>query len=288
MRATTALPPRAGLGLKAAHLREALASDGTAVAYFEVHAENCMVDGGPWPAALERIGERHALSLHGVGLSLGGLRRPDRSHLRRLARVIARHRPRAYSEHLAWCGHAGVYHADLLPLRWDEPTLARVAAHVDETQQALGLRLLVENPATYLGFDGASLGEARFIAELVARTGCALLLDVCNAHVSAVNQGRDALAYLQALPLHAVGEIHLAGFAEDRDAAGAPLLIDSHGAPVDDAVWQLYEWVIARTGPRPTLIERDRDVPPWPVLVAEAARADQILARASDAAQEQA
>ena len=167
------LPPRAGLGLKAAHLRDALAGRAD-VGYFEVHAENCMVEGGPWPAALDRLGERHALSLHGVGLSLGGRRRPDRAHLRRLARVIARHRPRAYSEHLAWSGHGGRYHADLLPLCWDEPTLARVAAHVDETQQALGLRLLVENPATYLTVDGASLGEAQFIAELVARTGCAL------------------------------------------------------------------------------------------------------------------
>lgn len=276
------LPPRAGLGLKAAHLRDALAGRAD-VGYFEVHAENCMVEGGPWPAALDRLGERHALSLHGVGLSLGGRRRPDRAHLRRLARVIARHRPRAYSEHLAWSGHGGRYHADLLPLCWDEPTLARVAAHVDETQQALGLRLLVENPATYLTVDGASLGEAQFIAELVARTGCALLLDVCNVQVSAVNHGRDALAYLQALPLAAVGEIHLAGYAVDRDAASAPLLIDTHGAPVDAAVWRLYEWVIARTGPRPTLIERDRDVPPLAVLAAEAAHAERILARARQA-----
>jgi len=282
MRAAPTLPLRAGLGLKAAHLRDALAG-AAEVGYFEVHAENCMVEGGPWLAALERIGEHHALSLHGVGLSLGGLRRPDRKHLRRLARVIARLRPRAYSEHLAWSGHGGIYHADLLPLRWDEATLARVVAHVDETQQALGLRLLVENPATYLRVDGASLGEAQFIAELVARSGCALLLDVCNAHVSAVNHGRDALAYLQALPLDAVGEIHLAGYATDRDAAGAALLIDTHGAPVDAAVWNLYEWVIARTGPRPTLIERDHDVPPLAVLAAEAARAERILAGARHA-----
>lgn len=273
-----ALPARAGLGLKTEHIADALAGRAD-VGFFEVHAENFMVAGGPLPAALARICERFALSLHGVGLSLGGPARPDREHLRQLRALIGRYRPQAFSEHLAWSGHRRVFFNDLLPVRYDDETLARVCRHVDEVQHALGVRLLIENPATYVEFAGATLGEAQFIAEVVARTGCGLLLDVTNAHVGAVNHGRDVRAYLHALPLHATGEIHLAGFAEDRDAAGAPLLIDTHGTPVDETVWRLYEDVVASVGPRPTLIECDHDVPPLAVLAAQAACADAVLDR---------
>lgn len=273
-----ALPPRAGVGLKAMHVADALAGRAD-LGFVEVHAENLMVAGGPAPAMLARIRERFAVSLHGVGLSLGGPTRPDRDHLRRLRALIDRYEPAAFSEHLAWSGLGGAFFNDLLPLRYDDATLQRVCEHIDETQHALGRPLLLENPATYVGFAGAAYGEAQFIGEVVARTGCGLLLDLTNAHVSAVNHGRDALAELRALPLHAVGEIHLAGFGEDRDAAGARLLIDTHGAPVAEAVWALYETVVGWIGPRPTLIERDHDVPPLAVLAAEAARADAVMAR---------
>jgi uncharacterized protein (UPF0276 family) len=273
------LPTRAGVGLKTTHVADALAGHAD-VGFVEVHAENFMVAGGPAPAMLARIRERFPVSLHGVGLSLGGPARPDRDHLRRLRALIDRYEPAAFSEHLAWSGLGGRFFNDLLPVRYDDATLASVCEHVDEAQHALGQPLLLENPATYVGFEGATLGEAQFVAEVVARTGCRLLLDVTNAHVSAVNHGRDVLAELRALPLHAVGEIHLAGFGEDRDAAGARLLIDTHGAPVDEAVWALYETVVGWIGPRPTLIERDHDVPSLAVLAAEAVRADAVMARA--------
>lgn len=277
------LPPRAGIGLKPQHFQDIVATR-PEVGFFEIHAENYMVAGGPMHHWLQRIRERHALSIHGVGLSIGSESALDGTHLDRLAALLARYQPQSFSEHLAWSSHGGAFLDDLLPLPYDRATLARVCDHIDQVQTRLGRRMLLENPATYVEFARSTMTEADFITEVVRRTGCGLLLDVNNAYVSAINHGRDAAAYVDALPLHAVGEIHLAGFAVDRDALGAPLLIDSHGAPVAEAVWRLYEFALARVGAVATLIERDNDVPGLGELLSEAARADALLRRRSVAA----
>jgi hypothetical protein len=268
----------AGLGLKTGHVAQVLGR-GAAVDFFEVHAENYMVDGGPFLRHLEQVRERWPLSIHGVGLSIGGDGALDRAHLARLAALLARYQPAWFSEHLAWSSHGGHWFNDLLPLPYDTATLQRVCDHVDEVQHRLRRRLLLENPSTYVEFASSTMDEAQFLNEVVRRTGCGLLLDVNNAYVNAVNHGGDAAAFIAALPHAAVGEIHLAGFAEDADAAGDRLLIDDHGSPVADAVWSLYEQALARLGPVPTLIERDNHVPALAVLEAEAARARTVLQR---------
>ncbi len=270
------LPPRAGLGLKTEHFKQVL-DQRPDIGFFEVHAENYMVDGGPFHHYLGLIREHYPLSLHGVGLSIGGEGPLDSQHLARLAALIERYQPQSFSEHLAWSSHGPVFLNDLLPLAYDQPTLQRVCEHVDQVQQRLGRQLLLENPATYLQFQRSTLDEPDFISEVIHRSGCGLLLDINNLHVSCVNHQRDALAYLQALPLQAVGEIHLAGFAEDRDDLGDRLLIDDHGAPVDDAVWALYQQVLERIGPMATLIERDNRIPPFATLQAEAGKAEALL-----------
>lgn len=279
----TGLPVRAGIGLKSQHFRDILhtAPD---VGFFEIHAENYMVPGGPFHHVLERIRERHALSLHGVGLSLGGESPLDTAHLDRLAHLIGRYQPAAFSEHLAWSSHDGCFFNDLLPVAYDTPTLQRVCDHVDQTQERLGCRMLLENPSTYVEFTRSTLGEAEFLCEVVRRTGCGLLLDINNAYVSCINHRRDVSVYLQALPLEATGQIHLAGFAEDRDAQGDRLLIDDHGAPVDEAVWALFGAITAQLGPLPTLLERDNHVPSLATLLAEAARAETRMRQADSPA----
>jgi uncharacterized protein (UPF0276 family) len=276
----SSLPALAGIGLKPEHFREVLEARPD-IGFFEVHAENYMVAGGPFHHHLGRIRAFYPLSLHGVGLSIGGEEPLDEQHLDRLASLIDRYEPAVFSEHLAWSSHGGVFHNDLLPLPYDAATLARVCAHVDRVQQRLRRRMLLENPATYVEFAGSTMSEAQFIGEVQRRTGCGLLLDVNNAYVSCVNHGRDAWAYLQSLPLHAVGQIHLAGFAREADTAGDPLLIDSHGAPVDAAVWSLYERVCARLGALPTLLERDQNLPPLTTLLAEAHRAEALMRHAA-------
>ena len=270
------LPARAGLGLKPQHVPEILAT-WPDVGFFEVHAENYMVDGGAMHHHLGRIRERYPVTLHGVGLSIGGEQAPDPAHLDRLAVLIARYQPAVFSEHLAWSSHGGVFFNDLLPLPWTQATLRRVCDHVDQVQNRLQRTLLLENPASYVEFSASTFSEAQFLAELLRRTGCGLLLDLGNVHVSCVNHGRDPRQYLAALPAARVGQIHLAGFATDRDGAGAPLLIDHHGAPVDGAVWQLYADWTATAGSRPTLIERDNDIPAWSTLWAEARLADELM-----------
>ena len=272
------LPQRAGIGLKPQQVAEILATLPD-IGFLEVHAENYMVDGGPLHHGLARIREHYALSLHGVGLSIGGVDPLDGLHLDRLAALASRYQPASVSEHLAWSSHGGVYFNDLLPLPWTAATLHRVCAHIDQVQTRLKRTLLLENPASYVEFSSSTFSESQFLAEVVQRTGCGLLLDVSNVQVSSVNHGRDALAYLGGLPLHRVGQIHLAGFAQDRDGAGAPLLIDDHGAAVDAAVWRLFARVLAGTGPLPTLIERDNNIPALAVLLAEAQQADALLAR---------
>jgi len=272
----TNLPARAGLGLKPQHYREILET-AVDLGFFEIHAENYMVDGGPFHHYLGLIRQRYPLSLHGVGLSIGAEGPLDEAHLDRLAKLIERYCPQSFSEHLAWSSHGDLFLNDLLPVAYDQATLARVCEHIDRVQSRLQRRMLLENPATYLEFACSSMDEATFICEVVRRTGCGLLLDVNNAYVSSINHQRDAYAYIDALPLSAVGEIHLAGFAEDSDAAGARLLIDSHGAAVDDAVWTLYAQVLQLIGPTPTLIERDNQVPALEVLLAEARHAERLL-----------
>lgn len=270
------LPAGAGIGAKPQHF-EALLADGRGPAFIEVHAENYMGAGGPPHHWLGRLRERYPLSLHGVGLSIGGESPLDEAHLDRLAALVARYQPAQFSEHLAWSSHGGTWFNDLLPLRYDHATLARVERHLDRLQSKLQRRVLLENPSTYVEFEGGDFDEAQFLGELVRRSGCGLLLDLNNAYVSACNHGRDVKAYLDALPLAAVGEVHLAGHAQDRDAAGAPLLVDDHGSAVAAPVWELFERLVERHGRLPTLIEWDTDVPAYAALMAQARMAEARL-----------
>lgn len=267
------LPLRAGVGLKPEHFREILARPPRA-GFFEVHAENYMGAGGPPHRYLTAIRADHPLSLHGVGLSIGGDRPLDRLHLSRLRRLVDHYQPAAFSEHLAWSSHDAGFYDDLLPLPYTDATLARVAEHIDQLQTALGRQILLENPATYLAFAQSTWAETEFIAALAARTGCGLLLDVNNVQVAATNQRYDPYDYIAAFPLRHVREIHLAGHAREQDECGRPLLIDTHDRPVAAEVWALYRHVVSLTGPCPTLIEWDADIPALPVLLAEAERAD--------------
>lgn len=266
----------AGIGLKSQHVA-GLSAGVAEVDFLEVHAENFMSVGGPALRQLERMRSRWPLSVHGVGLSIGSDGPLDINHLERLAAAVERFEPRWVSEHLAWSSHGGVFLNDLLPLPYDAATLNRVCDHIDQVQARLKRRLLIENPSTYVELLGSTMNEAQFLFELVRRSGCGLLLDVNNAYVSGVNHRREPWTLIEALPADSVDEIHLAGFAEDRDGAGDRLLIDHHGAPVDDAVWSLYRRTIERLGPRPTLIERDNDIPALDVLAGEAARAREAL-----------
>jgi uncharacterized protein (UPF0276 family) len=265
-----------GVGFKPEHAEGALAGS-HGVNFFEVHAENYMGEGGAPHRLLSELRSRYPLSLHGVALSIGAAGPLDREHLARLKRLIERNEPALFSEHLAWSTHDGVYFNDLLPLPYTAETLARVADHIDETQEKLGVRMLLENPSTYVTFDGSAMSEVEFLREIVKRTGCGLLLDVNNVYVSAINHGFEPMAYLDDFPMEHVGEIHLAGFAEDHDDLAARLLIDAHGTPVADIVWQLYRRTIARIGAVPTLVEWDNDVPPFARLAAEAARAKEEM-----------
>jgi uncharacterized protein (UPF0276 family) len=270
------LPLRPGVGYKPQHFAALLADPG-AVGWLEIHAENYMGAGGRPLAQLRHLAGRFPISVHGVGLSIGGETPLDEEHLARLKALCGWLNPASFSEHLAWSTHGDAFLNDLLPLPYTKATLARVADHIDRVQDVLGRRMLLENPSTYLAFAETEMGEVEFLQEIARRTGCFLLLDVNNVHVSAVNQRMSAEAYIDAFPLELVGEIHLGGHHEDVDDEGAPLLIDSHSAPVDGRVWTLYRRVIARGGARPTLIEWDDDVPDWPALAAEAALAATVL-----------
>lgn len=272
----TMLPARPGVGYKPQHL-PAILQDAGPVGWLEIHAENYMGAGGRPLAQLRHLAERFPISVHGVGLSIGGEGPLDRDHLARLKHLCDGLNPASFSEHLAWSTHDGSFLNDLLPLPYTPATLSRVGDHIDQVQEVLGRRMLLENPSTYLAFAETTLSEVDFLAAVARRTGCGLLLDVNNVYISAVNQNYDALGYIDAFPLHLVGEVHLGGHDEDRDDQDNRLLIDSHGTKVVDPVWALYAQVIDRAGPLPTLIEWDNDVPDWPVLVAEADRAARIL-----------
>jgi uncharacterized protein len=270
------IPTRAGVGLKPEHYRSILDANPD-VGFFEIHAENYMGAGGPPHRYLGEIRNRYPLSLHGVGLSIGADRRLDRDHLQRLRRLIERYQPGLFSEHLAWSTHEATFFDDLLPVPYTSETLVRVADHIDEVQETLGRQMLLENPSTYLAFAESTYSEIDFIAEIVRRTGCALLLDVNNVYVASVNQQWDPTRYIDEYPLARVQEIHLAGHTREADDNGRPLLIDTHDRPVDEIVWRLFEHTIARLGPTPTLIEWDTKVPAWPELKAEADRAEAIM-----------
>jgi uncharacterized protein (UPF0276 family) len=269
--------PLAGVGFKPEHA-EAVLETPHRVGFFEVHAENYMGAGGPPHRMLEALRSRWPLSLHGVGLSIGAAAALDVRHLIRLRRLVDRYQPALFSEHLAWSSHGGVFLNDLLPLPYTRETLQRVCDHVDDVQETLRMRMFLENPATYVTFGNSTMSEIEVLGTIARRTGCGLLLDVNNVYVSAVNHGFAPQNYLDAFPMEHVGEIHLAGFAEDHDDDGGRLLIDAHGAPVDEAVWSLYRRAVVRCGPVPTLIERDNEIPTFATLAAEAGRAQLILA----------
>jgi uncharacterized protein len=274
------LPACAGVGFKPVHFREILATT-QPIGFFEVHAENYMGAGGPPHAQLGALRERYALSVHGVGLSIGSMQPLDRDHLLRLKALCNRYAPDSVSEHLAWSSHGDVYLNDLLPLPYTQRTLTRVAEHIDEVQTTLGHQMLLENPSTYVRFSESTISEVDFLTELSKRTGCGLLLDINNVFVSANNHSTQPLPYLESFPLDRVKEIHLGGHDKETDDLGAPLLIDTHGSPISNVVWTLYAYVVARTGAVPTLIEWDNDVPDWPTLLAEAVVAQVILSGAS-------
>ena len=274
--ANPALPARPGVGYKPQHFDQILADAGP-VSWLEIHAENYMGNGGRPLAQLRHLADRFAISVHGVGLSIGGQGPLDLNHLARLKTLCDWLNPASFSEHLAWSTHDGSYLNDLLPLPYTAETLHDVVDHIDQVQSVLGRQMLLENPSTYVAFTQTDMAEVDFLAEIARRTGCGLLLDVNNVYVSATNQAYDPIDYIRSFPLHVVGEIHLGGHDEDADDHGARLLIDSHGAAVVDPVWDLYARTIALAGPKPTLIEWDNDVPDWPVLRDQAALAARIL-----------
>lgn len=265
----------AGLGLKPQYYEAALACPADGL-WFEVHPENYMVAGGPRLAWLEAIRARYPISLHGVALSLAADAEPDTSHLMRLRDLARRIEPALVSEHLAWSTWRGVYHPDLLPFPRTAAALARIADNVSRTQEILQRRIAIENPSHYLHIENHSRDEIDFLSELVRRTGCGLLLDVNNVYVSARNLGYSAEAYLDAFPGDAIMEIHLAGHTPDP-TLGDKLLVDTHDAPVAPAVWALYARLIARVGARPTLIERDDNLPDFATLYAEREQAASVL-----------
>ena len=266
---------RAGVGLKAERYTKILDSRPD-IGWFEVHPENYMGEGGSPHAYLAAIRQDYPLSLHGVGMSLGGVDPLDTEHLARFASLVDRYQPALVSEHLAWATHQGDFLNDLLPLPLTEEALNVMSEHVDQMQSALKRQVLVENPSTYLTFDGDVMEETEFLIALAARTGCGLLLDVNNVFVSACNHGFEATSYLDAIPADLIGEIHVAGHAIE-EINGAELRIDDHGSAVEADVWKLFGRLIDRVGPKPTLVEWDTNVPAWEILKAEADKADALL-----------
>jgi uncharacterized protein (UPF0276 family) len=268
------LPARAGIGLKGEHYRAALAcaDDGF---WLEVHPENYMVQGGPRLAWLEAIRVQHPLSFHGVGASLGGPDPLDPQHMMQLKHLVQRFEPASISEHVAWSAASGQYFADLLPLPSTANVLELLADRIDAFQTCIGRSILVENPSVYVDLR-SEMDEPDFLTELCRRTGCRVLLDINNVYVSARNTSFDAQRYIDAVPAHLIGEIHLAGHEPDA-ALGDALLIDTHGCAIAEPVWGLYRRLVARIGPRPVLIERDTNIPSFETLMVERHRADMAL-----------
>lgn len=275
---TEKLPARAGVGLKAEHVEDILQSNAD-IGFFEVHAENYMGAGGMPHAQLSKIRENYPISLHGVGMSIGSSGDIDIDHLARFKTLVDIYNPGLVSEHLAWSTHDDIFYNDLLPLPYTNETLAKVVEHVDQVQSAIGRQILIENPSTYVTFKESHWSEVDFMEAIAKRSGCALLFDVNNVFVSATNHGFKPLEYINAYPLHLVKEIHLAGHATDSDDHGEKLLIDAHDREVCDDVWELYKFTLTKTGPLPSLIEWDNEVPTWVTLETEAQKADAILAK---------
>ncbi|GLQ34105.1 UPF0276 protein RB0508 [Amylibacter marinus] len=274
----TNLPHQAGVGYKAQHLNDILAAPDD-LAWIEIHAENYMGDGGRPIAQLRHLREHFPVSCHGVGLSIGSEMPLDTDHLQRLKHLVDWLQPAMFSEHLAWSTHEASFLNDLLPLPYTQKTVDQVVSHIQQVQETVGRQMLLENPSTYVAFAQSDRSETDFLAEVVKRSGCGLLLDVNNVFVSATNQNYSPEGYIDAFPTHLVGEIHLGGHEEDSDELGAPLLIDSHSRAVVDPVWQLYDYTLAKMGPCPTLIEWDNDIPEWSVLTNEMSLANDLLER---------
>jgi len=270
-----------GVSFKPRYYEEASAGE-HALGWFEIHAENYMIDGGPVRNQLQQLRRDYPISCHGVGLSIGSEQALDRSHLSRLKTLLDWLEPAVFSEHLAWSSHGVNFFNDLLPLPYTRATLGQVVKHIDEVQNTLQRPMLLENPSTYLDFSTHEMSEAEFISEIIRRSGCGLLLDINNVYVSATNQGFSANGFLDALPVEAIGQIHLAGHSADQDEAGNCLLIDSHNQPVAQPVWELYDVAIEKFGAIPTLIEWDDDLPEFTRLRAEASAAEQRLRVARD------
>jgi len=280
------MPNRAGACFKAEHFRD-IVNDAPEVSFFEVHAENYMGDGGSPHAQLTKIREDYALSIHGVGLSIGGAAPLDIQHLDRLKKLVDRYQPHLFSEHLAWSTHTPGYVNDLLALPYTPETRDIVVDHIDQLQNHLGRQMLLENPSTYVTFEDSTMDEIDFISEVAFRSGCGLLLDVNNVYVSSINQGWDAVDYIQRYPIALVQQIHLAGHTETEDAQGDRLLIDTHNGAFIEPVAELYAQVLNTKGAVPTLIEWDNDIPPWSELLADTQRAQAMIdlhARSDDAA----
>jgi uncharacterized protein (UPF0276 family) len=265
-----------GSSFKHEHL-PSIMSSGLPDGFFEIHAENYMGAGGPPHRALTVIRQDYPLSIHGVCMSIGGPTALDAAHLARFRDVVARYEPILVSEHLAWSSHGGTFFNDLLPLPYTKETLAIVSAHISQVQEAIKRPILLENPSTYVAFSSSTMSETDFISSVSQRTGCGVLLDLNNVFVSATNHNYPAEAYLAEFPLDKVGEIHLAGYSEQRDDEDELLLIDSHDCCVSDAVWNLYKNVISRIGTTPTLIEWDSNLPDWPILQGQALKSRAIL-----------
>lgn len=273
-----ALKMDVGIGLKPEFFQEIMMEKPN-IGFFEIHAENYMVAGGPFHAALTEIAKDYPISIHGVGLSLGSGEPLDTLHLTKLKALLDRYQPILFSEHLAWSRFQGQFLNDLLPLPYTKDSLVKVCEHIDQTQTFLGRQILIENPATYLTFQESSFSETDFIQEVLQRTGCGLLLDINNVYVSSINHGWDPQQYLEAIDLSSVQEIHLAGHAQEQMDSGETILIDSHGAEIAPAVWSLYEFIIQKAGAIPTLIERDQNIPPLSELMREISIARACIAQ---------
>lgn len=269
---------RTGIGLRLPHIAEVVATRPSA-AWLEIHPENFLANPHATELLIE-LSQPYPISVHTVGVSIGSASGLDHSHVRRVRTLIDLIDPVLVSGHLAWSTHIGEYLNDLLPLPYNEETLGFLASQIAEVQEALGRPYLVENPSSYVGFRTSTMSEVEFLGELVRRTGCQLLCDVSNVHLSAHNMGYNAYEYIDGLPADAIGELHLGGFTPEEDEAnpGQELLIDTHATVVAEAAWDLYAYAIRRFGPKPTLVEWDNDLPPLATLMGEAARADVIVA----------
>lgn len=265
-----------GVGFKASHFRDVISAK-QGIGFFEVHAENYMGAGGPPLAQLERLCEDYRISVHGVGLSIGGAEALDEAHLNRLKVVVDRFQPALFSEHLAWSTHQGRYYNDLLALPYNAETLQIVCDHVDQVQMYIGRQMLLENPSSYIAFSETTMDEVDFISEVQRRTGCGLLLDVNNVYVSAVNMGIDAIDYIDRFQIDAVQEIHIAGHAEAMGENGERYLIDAHNGAVADPVMELLSYTVQKTGSVPVLLEWDNEVPEWNTLSGEAEKISRAL-----------